>query len=666
MAVADEACLSEFVGNASDSTPYAIPWRFDDSSWLVVQVLDSAGSLSTLTLGEDYAVGGDGGTETGTITTVLAVPNTSTVIIYRDTPQDQTRNFTYNTKFPSAQIIAGFDKLTMMIQDAFQRVTSMLSRALRVPDGETIDEIPAADTRAGGLLGFDEDGQPLVVDAPLLTDAAALQQAVEDAEAAADRAEAVPEYRKYMPTPIPPIQALMKAMARGYDVAIDGYGDSTMIGSGASTAWLRNLAVYLGTEFPTHRVEYRALDFANIEMDLTVIQAGPSGRRRFYAPVGVGFAMFLPYTDQRISPAGADVLILEAEIAVDSGSLSGGFPTANINLHGYGSASYRANLILSTAGRLSITWRDGGGTFRGASQSTVSVPALVAGTAVRYRALLICDDGTGTKYNLIYQYSTDSGITWTQVGTTINEAAAGSATSIGVEATYSYWIGHYGGAPVAGVSWYYACTSIADSSAGAVVAGTTEPCIPERIDFFRNGSGSTTGLMQLLGSPTLYVDVVASSGWSLTSGLNAGGYIDTNKKTLIRDRAPFFSFLASSYNDYTLARKSWKDKMDALKTIISGQHASDPNWVHVCQFPVPEPGGNYYPLYHNSRGSEIIADASASASSFSIDMQQWAYDYPDGPLSDLLVGGADVHPSTAGYLYWAEGIQYCCQEGRPV
>lgn len=152
--ISAETSSVEYAGNASTSTPYSIPFRFDDSSWLDVAVIDPDTGLTALTEGDDYTVGGDGSAGTGTITTTAAVANDATLRIRRDSPISQTVDYENATTFPSATHERQMDRLAMQIQDVSREAADNLSRSLRVPDGETAVTLSASSDRAGKLVYF--------------------------------------------------------------------------------------------------------------------------------------------------------------------------------------------------------------------------------------------------------------------------------------------------------------------------------------------------------------------------------------------------------------------------------------------------------------------------------------------------------------------------------
>lgn len=159
MSISSETSEVDFAGNASTTTAYSIPFRFDDSAWLDVSTVASDGTVTALTLGAgDFTVGGDGSTATGTLTTTVAVPATTTLRIRRITPRTSTQDLEFTGTIPAEVTEANLDKGRMIDQDHERRRAELEERSLRVPDGETLAQLAAAASRAELVVCFDENG----------------------------------------------------------------------------------------------------------------------------------------------------------------------------------------------------------------------------------------------------------------------------------------------------------------------------------------------------------------------------------------------------------------------------------------------------------------------------------------------------------------------------
>lgn len=244
-----------YAGNNSTVTAYPVPFRFDENSWL--RVRKTVGGVTTnLALGSDFTISGIGSSTSASIKTVVAVPATGTVYIYRDTPQTNTFQPTLNGGVQSVPLEKEVDKLTMMAQEASRDGESSLGRSLRVPVGDPYpSDLPSKSARANGTLGFDGNGNPIVVSTGLITNIAAVQAASATATSAAatattaaqsaqSAADIVSNYTR--PFHLPEMAfygdsiTAYDASADGTPVPADGIGNYYLAGRGPFV-WLRIL-----------------------------------------------------------------------------------------------------------------------------------------------------------------------------------------------------------------------------------------------------------------------------------------------------------------------------------------------------------------------------------------------------------------------------------------
>lgn len=156
MAVTSEIRRSgPYVGNNSTVTPYVIGFYFLADSDIVVVVTTTAGVQSTLLLTTDYVVTGAGSEAGGSLVTLVAVPATSTVVIYSRTPITQTTEYVEADEFPAAAHERSLDKSIILIQerrDAYER-------AFRIK--ESYPAIAALTPVFNSLLGLNAAGAPV-------------------------------------------------------------------------------------------------------------------------------------------------------------------------------------------------------------------------------------------------------------------------------------------------------------------------------------------------------------------------------------------------------------------------------------------------------------------------------------------------------------------------
>ncbi|WP_428247209.1 hypothetical protein [Ferrovibrio sp.] len=107
-------------------------------------------------LGVDYTVSINAD-RTGAVTFGVAPADGIPVLLVRDVPATQTKNFPAFNSFPAEQVTEAFDKLTVLVQQLF----SSVGRKIGIADTDSMANfsLPALAQRAGKLLGFDGAGE---------------------------------------------------------------------------------------------------------------------------------------------------------------------------------------------------------------------------------------------------------------------------------------------------------------------------------------------------------------------------------------------------------------------------------------------------------------------------------------------------------------------------
>lgn len=168
MTVSATESSQTFACNGS-TTVFTCPFRVLEASAMRGYLITIAtGARTALTNGTDFEVS-DVGEANAIVTTATAYSASYQVLFQRITARVQETDYRDNDPFPAESHEEALDRLTFIAQEDAEA----LGRTLRVPDGETIDEMPSAVARASRLLGFDSSGDLAVV-APTSGDAADL------------------------------------------------------------------------------------------------------------------------------------------------------------------------------------------------------------------------------------------------------------------------------------------------------------------------------------------------------------------------------------------------------------------------------------------------------------------------------------------------------------
>ena len=154
MAISSETSSVTYTGNASTVTAYTLAFPFSGASEIVVTQIDADGVRSVLAVTTGYTLQGDPAAGTGTLKTVVAVPATDSLLIERFTAVTQTLESDSPAGSYPTSIETQLDRTTRALQDQKRVAGRNFARSIRVPDGETAAEIPAATLRAGEVLFF--------------------------------------------------------------------------------------------------------------------------------------------------------------------------------------------------------------------------------------------------------------------------------------------------------------------------------------------------------------------------------------------------------------------------------------------------------------------------------------------------------------------------------
>lgn len=161
MTVSNQTPLNSYTANGV-TTAFTFGFLLLLAGDLVVKVTDTSGNTSTKALGVDYTVSGTGVASGGTVTFLTAPASGYHVTVYRDTTLERTTDYQTNGDLLAATLNGDLDRMYLLLQEIFVGGKGVPT-SLRVPNGETVGQLPDAGTRANRLLGFDSNGAPTVV-----------------------------------------------------------------------------------------------------------------------------------------------------------------------------------------------------------------------------------------------------------------------------------------------------------------------------------------------------------------------------------------------------------------------------------------------------------------------------------------------------------------------
>lgn len=170
MTVQTNTNVASFNGNGVTQI-FPIAFKFNNDTDLVVLLIDDeTGASSQLTLNSDYTVSGEGDEEGGLINVVVAPAAGQRLKVTRLVDILQLMDLRNQGKFFAEVHEDAFDLLTMIAQQHESGIRSAIRVAESDPEPA---RLPAAQSRAGQLMGFDEFGNPIAV-APTSGDSADL------------------------------------------------------------------------------------------------------------------------------------------------------------------------------------------------------------------------------------------------------------------------------------------------------------------------------------------------------------------------------------------------------------------------------------------------------------------------------------------------------------
>lgn len=664
MAISSQTTFVSYTGNASTVTPYPVTFRYDEAAWVTVEEIEADGTITPLSLGPDFTLGGNGSTTTGTVTTTgRAIPGTSTLRISRDTALTQTVSLAVNGVLPSSVIEAEFDKITMAQLDQKRRQSAGDARSLRLPDGELAAPLPAASLRAGEVLFFNAStgavetktpdeilalsggapdgiglpsggttGQSLTKSSgtdyavawtdtvtaatviPVLTANAASARAAISAPSIAGAGIVDPAaFRSVLD--LTPFQrsggaaAIHAALKANRSCGIAVVGDST--GNGTDE-WVYLLGQHIAAQAPGHKVVHRV--WSGSAWTSTTIQDPGNGERRYNHPASGGLSGYFGAAD--LVHVGPD-LVIEAKITAASWAAV----TGKIIAQQWGSIPNRNWKLSMGTGTINLQWYENDGTTFRFPAGSSAIP-FVDGSPMWVRVFLDVDNGA-SQYAVTHYYSTN-GVTWTAAGTT---TGATGVTTVNA-----------GTFPVEILASAFTNGGISQLRVRSSLAGPTENHLA--IDNAVRGALSNDEL-SLSGDPLLQIDNMSVSGWTVANATQAQINNLDHHGTLL-------AFISLSHNEGFAGGLSGRDWTNGIKAIADMIEARCPMAQIVLVGQNPEAVFGTFDQHQIDQHALRIAQLAALAAKEGYGFLNFFQAFHDSgsAILDLVPDG--IHPAGAG------------------
>lgn len=427
------------------------------------------------------------------------------------------------------------------------------------------------------------------------------------------------------------VMALGAKLKMGYEPAcVLCQGDSTSV---ASTTGLYQAIQYVAAAFPAYSLMHRLWNHANQSFDpYTVLQTGSAGEGYISLPGAINNYLSTPDSVPLSIVGDLDVRI---KVALTDWTPSGKMCLVAKWGSSAGSRSFRWEI--DTAGKMEFDWTADGTTSIGPVVSTNAL-GITDGTVKWLRATLAVSN------RVVTFYTSDDGITWTQV----HASTAGASTAI-ADTTTQVSIGarnDAGASDFLGGKVYYA--EVRNGIAGKVVASPLASTIVRgnsttypNPTTFNDGEGNTWSIngpagISSGGSPAILFLNASVSGAAIAYAT------DATRFTLMTPIEPQLAFINYSHNE--AGTVAYQSTYEGLVTQLQTKY---PNVgvVALSQNPkkAPETAANI--RAHAVRNAQIALAAARN---------RWAFvhvyrAFLDTGTPDLYVGADGIHPSQAGY-----------------
>lgn len=414
------------------------------------------------------------------------------------------------------------------------------------------------------------------------------------------------------------VAAVMANLVRDRSTTLHLAGDST---GDQETEWFVLMGKKLQEEFPNHTLLHRVWNDSNQNYDQPVTLVDAGGGRR----VAIMDSGQLTYV--------ATSVVGDIDIShwVKPNSWVSGF-TRTISGRWQTTSNQRGwNFSIDATGHLVLVWSADGTSTVITKTSTAVVP-YDNGEGCFVKVTLDVDNGSSG--NDVRFYTSDDGVTWTQLGDTITTAGVTSIHN----STSAYQLGSITTSFTTPFSGEIGWTEIRNGIGGANL-------VPPLPDDWEQTTTSSTNTVLLSGSPVILLNNGSRSGQGVA-------YQDdtTRRPKLFAKAGQDVIFLSSGHNDGNQYAQTWAT---TFSTWINNIKAQLPNVPIVCvgQNPTTAPISENQRNARAGRAATVAALAVSTVGVYFVDAWS-AFD----DVTTQVESADGVHPTEAGSIKWADRV----------
>ena len=410
-------------------------------------------------------------------------------------------------------------------------------------------------------------------------------------------------------------------IAAGISTSILSLGDSTEAGI---TTWTYPFFLMLMAKYPAYNYNYLAWNSTNQTYDPPVFLSGAQNSR-YLAMTGGQSGLFLPSSD--VSPITSD---MDLRAYVQSTNYASGIIQTLISKYQGGvEVSFRFNI--TTDGHLQLMWSaDGLNQIIKVSTVTLASAGITNGQDIWLKATLTLNNGASGN-DVKFYYSTNN-ITYTQLGATVTTAGT---TSVYFGALTNWELGttlNSANSALVG-NYYYA--EIRNGLNGPILSPYS---LESWCRYLVTGAVWT-------GAPLLTMFLGGQPGIALTGLLDA-----TRIKTMVPYNEHALIMMSCGHNDGNSHGTSYMALWDSWLAAVRGRIKTGDFWV-VTQNPDIRNTVLNNPYEEQSRRQGEIGSWGLKNSLRLVDFYTVMVNTPNW---QSLIQSDNTHPTTAGYLLWAQ------------